>query len=51
MLGIFITGCFQQEKSEPPISNEAAQNITELTGQDIIHQAAWDVVQKMGEKI
>jgi len=30
---------------------QAAQNITELTGQDISHQAAWDVVQKMGEKI
>lgn len=30
---------------------KTAQNITELTGQDISHQAAWDVVQKMGEKI
>jgi len=45
MLGIFITGCFQQEKSEPPISNEAArdavapdslheENLTEITGVD-----------------
>jgi len=30
---------------------KTAHNITELTGQDISHQAAWDVVQKMGEKI
>jgi len=29
---------------------KTAHNITELTGQDISHQAAWDVVQKMGRK-
>jgi hypothetical protein len=30
---------------------KTAQNIIGLTGQDISHQAAWNVVQKMGEKI
>ena len=30
---------------------KTAKNITDLTGQDISHQAVWDVTQKMGEKI
>lgn len=30
---------------------KTAKNITKLTGQHISHQAVWNVVQKMGEKI
>jgi len=30
---------------------KAAQNITELTGQDISHAAVWNVVQELGERI
>jgi hypothetical protein len=30
---------------------KAAENITELTGQDISHTAVWNVVQELGERI